>query len=315
MSLKIALILSVLLQFATAVIALTLIKRTRSNFAWWLISAGLVLMAVRRLYELFEVVAPDITFIDGLFSSWIGVIISVFMLVSLSFIKRIFNIQKRFDDLKKKNEARVFSAILRTEEEQKQKFSKELHDGLGPLLSSVKMAVSSIAKNEIAKNERRILENAEHLIDESVKTVKEISNNLSPQILNSFGLHKALKSFINKLQTDDGPIITLNSDISDKRYSYTVETVLYRVVCELITNTLKHADAGRIYIDLFTENDQLKLKYMDDGNGFEYNEDNNENFGFGLMNIQSRIKSVQGNCEIITEPGEGFNMDISVNLN
>ena len=148
MSLKIALLLSVIFQFATAVIALTLIKRTKTNIAWWLISGGLVLMAVRRLYELFDVISPDYAFINGLFSSWIGVFVSVLMLISLSFIKRIFNIQKRFEDLKRKNEARVFSAILRTEEDQKQKFSKELHDGLGPLLSSVKMAISAVDKDK-----------------------------------------------------------------------------------------------------------------------------------------------------------------------
>src|SRR6056297_3587937 len=139
MSLKIALILSVILQFATAIIAISLIKHTRTNIAWWLISIGFFLMAVRRLFELFQVFEINDNLANGLINSWTGVLISIFMLLSLSFIKRLFNIQKRIEYLKKRNESRVFSAIIRTEENQKQKFSKELHDVLGPLLSSVKM--------------------------------------------------------------------------------------------------------------------------------------------------------------------------------
>lgn len=121
MPIKIALILSVILQFATATIAISLIKRTKTNIAWWLISLGFLLMAIRRLFELFQVYGTENNIVNSLANSWIGVFISILMLISLSFIKRIFNIQKRFQELKRKNEARVFSAIIRTEENQKQR--------------------------------------------------------------------------------------------------------------------------------------------------------------------------------------------------
>ncbi len=315
MSLTIALILSVVLQFATAIIALTLIRRTKNNIAWWLISVGFVLMAIRRLIELFEAFAMDGDLTIGLLNSWIGVFISVLMLVSLSFIKRIFNIQKRFDELKKKNEAKIFTAILRTEENQKQQFSKELHDGLGPLLSSVKMAISGVLNMKKSENSLKILVNAEHLIDESIETVKEISNNLSPHILDNFGLLRAVKSFINKLQNSSNPEISFTSNIENERFTYNIETVAYRITCELITNTLKHADAQNIFLDILVEDSILKIKYMDDGKGFDYTDDINEKHGLGLMNIQSRIKSVQGSCQIFTKPDEGFNINIAININ
>jgi signal transduction histidine kinase len=188
MSLKIALFLSVLLQFSTTIIALTLIKRTRTNIAWWLISLGFLLMAIRRLFELFQVFDTENILINNLTNSWLGVSVSILMLVSLAFIRRIFNIQQRLENIKRENESRVFSAIIQTEENQKQKFSKELNDGLGPLLSSVKMALSLIIKNSGSSNEIKILSNAELLVDESIITVKEISNNLSPHILINFGV-------------------------------------------------------------------------------------------------------------------------------
>ena len=250
MSLKIALILSVVLQFAAAIIAMTLIKRTMANIAWWLISIGFLLMAIRRLFELFQVFTPDNIMVNSLLNSWIGVFISIVMLLSLTFIKRIFNIQTRYEELKKKNEAHIFSAILRTEESQKQQFSKELHDGLGPLLSSVKMAISAIDKTQYSKKNDKILANAEYLIDESINTVKEISNNLSPHVLINFGLQKAIKSFIQKLQISGNPNISFNTNIDDQRFSYNIETLVYRVICELITNTFKHAEAQNIYLDI-----------------------------------------------------------------
>lgn len=313
MSLKIALILSVILQFATATIALTLIKRTKTNIAWWLISVGFLLMAIRRLFELFQVFALDINIVNGVLHSWIGVFISILMLISLSFIKRIFNIQKRFEELKRKNEARVFSAIIRTEENQKQQFSKELHDGLGPLLSSVKMAISSVVKDQDAGKSNKVLANAEYLIDESISTVKEISNNLSPHVLNNFGILRAVKSFVNALQINSNPRIQFNSNIGDKRFSYNIETVVYRVVCELITNTFKHANAKNIYLDILIDGGTLHIKYLDDGEGCDFTDDVNAQHGLGLTNIQSRIISVQGSCQIYTSPGEGFNINIEIN--
>jgi len=268
MPIKIALIISVVLQFITAIIALSLIKRTRTQIAWWIISAGFLLMAFRRLFELLEVFESQSKLIHGLLNTWTGVVISIIMLLSLLYIKRIFNIQNQIEDLRKKNESKILSAIIETEEKERQFFARELHEGLGPLLSSVKMAISAFDKNLLNKKDVQIMGNAENLIDESISTLKEISNKLSPHILNSFGLLKAVQSFITKLQIVKVPKIKLNSNIEDRRFSYNVEVVIYRVICEMINNTLKHARANNIYIDLLLEDELLKVIYIDDGIGF-----------------------------------------------
>ncbi len=108
MSLKIALIFSVFLQVITAIIAISLIKRTKTNIAWWLISFGFLLMAIRRVYEFFAIYYPKDVVINEWINSWVGIIISLVMLASLSFIKRIFNVQKRIQEIKNQNDARVF---------------------------------------------------------------------------------------------------------------------------------------------------------------------------------------------------------------
>ncbi len=314
LSLKIALIISVIIQFVTAFIAISLIRRTRTNIAWWLISFGFLFMAIRRMFELFQVFDTDNNIVNSLTNSWIGVGVSIIMLLSLSFIKRIFNIQKRIDELKKQNETRVFSAIIKTEENERHGFAKELHDGLGPLLSSVKMMLSSFSDKIENGQNKEVLKNAEHTIDESITSLKEISNKLSPHVLNNFGLLKAVKSFINKLHLENRPEIHISQNIEDRRFSYNVEVVIYRVFCELITNTLKHADANNIYIDFFVDDEKLHVKYMDDGIGFEPDKIFEDSHGMGYANIESRIKSIKGHYQTFTSTNAGFNMYIIINL-
>jgi signal transduction histidine kinase len=312
MSLKIALILSVILQFSAAIIAMTLIRRTRTNIAWWLISAGFLLMAIRRVFEIIQVFNPEDEISNWLVSSWIAVVISMIMLLSLIFIRRIFNLQKQIDELRKQNESSVLSAILKTEENERQHFAKELHDGLGPLLSSVKMTLS--ASRYKGKNNEELLLNAEKLIDESIGTLKDISNKLSPHVLVNMGLHRAVKSFINRLQIIGNPQIRFNSNIENKRFPHNVEMVLYRIACELITNTLRHANAHHIYIDLMTEGNILTLKYIDDGIGFDTRKAGAGQPTLGFFNIQSRIKSLNGSFDLFSEPGEGMQVDIMIRI-
>ena len=135
MAIKIALILSVILQFGAAIIALTLIRRTRANIAWWLISLGFLLMAFRRVFEIEKVFGINFHISTEQLSSWTGVLISFIMLLSLAFIRRIFNLQKQFDELRKQNEARVLSAIIRTEENERLNFAKAAGMKLGKPLT------------------------------------------------------------------------------------------------------------------------------------------------------------------------------------
>ncbi|HOO84123.1 MAG TPA: histidine kinase [Prolixibacteraceae bacterium] len=313
MAIKIALILSVILQFGAAIIALSLIRRTRANIAWWLISLGFLLMAFRRVFDIEKIFGLNFHISTDLLSSWVSVVISLLMLISLAFVRRIFNLQRRFDELRKENESRILSAIIRTEESERQHFSKELHDGLGPLLSSVKMAIS--ATRSKSNNNDKVIANAEKLIDESISTIKEISNKLSPHVLNSFGLYKAVKSFISKIKTIHSTQIKLSGNIEGKRYAYNIEVVLYRVICELITNTLQHARAKNCYIEM-EENQQniLTIKYIDDGIGFKRNTNFISEKGMGFSNIQTRIKSINGEFELFSEPGEGIRIVIAINI-
>jgi len=314
MVIKICLILSVIIQFVAAIIAVTLIKRTKNNIAWWLISMGFLVMAARLFFEVLIVFNPENITVNSYFYSWLGVLVSLLMLFSLIFFRRIFNIQQKYDELRIERETEVLSAIVKTEENERARFAKELHDGLGPLLSSVKMSVSTIKKQMGSDTDLRIIENTEKLIDESIFTIKEISNNISPHILNNFGLHKALQSFVNKIQFSNNINIILNSNLNEKRFSYNIEVVFYRVICEMITNTLKHASARRITIDLFEDNEELLLEYFDDGIGFSPEKAEQSGQGMGLANMRSRVNSLNGNYQITSRKGKGVYFSINVKI-
>jgi signal transduction histidine kinase len=312
MLIKIALILSVVLQFAAAIISISLVRRTKTNIGWWLISLGFVFMAVRRIFELNIFFYPENQPANNFLNSWISVIISLIMLLSLVFIRRIFNIQKKYDELRKQSETKVLSAIVKTEENERMRFAKELHDGLGPLLSTVKMSVSTIKKQLGDVADKRVIDNVDKLVDESIIAIKEISDNISPHILNNFGLQKALHSFVTKIQGSNQVNVILNTNLDEKRYGYNVEVVFYRVVCELITNTLKHASAKKITIDLFDDKGELIMEYFDDGVGFNTEKTMASTRGMGLANIRSRIKSLNGSFQVFSRKGQGVCFTIKV---
>ena len=314
MFIKIALILSVVLQFAAAIIAISLIPKTKKNIAWWFISVAFLMMAIRRFFELLIFFNPSSEAVNSLFNSWLGVFVSLLMLFSLIFIKQIFNIQQKYDQLRKEKESEVLSAIVKTEEKERIRFAKELHDGLGPLLSSVKMSMSTIRKQISNGANFTIIENTDKLIDESILTIKEISNNISPHILNNFGLRKALYSFITKVQNSNNISIILNSNLEEKRYDYTIEVIFYRVICELISNTLKHASARKITIDLFEDRGELLLEYRDDGTGFSPEKIEKTSQGMGLVNIKSRISSLNGSYQVTSDKGKGVCFSIKVKI-
>lgn len=312
MFIQVALIISVLLQFGAFVITISLIPKTKFNISWITISIGFFLMAVRRLSELIDIVNNGQDSTLTLINSWVAVFISLLMFVASFYIRQIFSLQDRINKLRKENEARVLSAIIKTEEKERKKFAKDLHDGLGPILSSIKMSVSAINMSIVGITNAQIIDKTESTVDSAITTVKEISNNLSPHILERFGLEKAIKTFTGSIVTRGDPEIALSSNLDGKRYGHNIEVVLYRIIGELITNTLKYASASKVEISLFSYGEKLEMFYSDNGIGFDLK--NMKSKGMGLSNISSRVKSLDGEMEMHSRHKQGFFLKITLPL-
>jgi signal transduction histidine kinase len=308
MLLKISLLLSMIFQMGAAIIAVSLIRRTKYNISWILISSGFVLMSVRRLIEFSSIFWETRIIAKEYVDNWIGVLISVLMLVGLIFIKRIFNFQARIDEIRKDSEARLLSAIIQGEEKARQAIARDLHDGLGPLLSSIKMIISATDFEKLDQNNRKIIERSCLVTDEAIVSLKEISNHLSPHLLKNYGFTKAIETFAGQLLENSQIQFQMVTNIESQRFHYDLEISLYRIVTELLNNSAKHANAKNIRLEIVEKENLIQLEYKDDGNGFSLENYQNENGykGMGLENIRSRIKSLDGQFFINTEPGKGI---------
>ena len=201
---------------------------------------------------------------------------------------------------------------MRAEEKTRSDFSKELHDGLGPLLSSAKISLSAISRNELDESRREIFDNTLFVVEEALRSLREISNNLSPHVLSDFGLARGIKNFIERSSTLHNVKISFATNLRTERYNTDLEVIMYRVVCELVTNSLKHSGCSEIRLSLTSAGDILELQYTDNGRGF--NPQAVMDCGMGLSNMNSRINSLNGTFDIRSTKGKGMGATVKVNV-
>lgn len=209
---------------------------------------------------------------------------------------------------------RIMEAIVQTQEEDQRKYACELHDGLGPILSTLKMYIEWMSDVNNTVNKDKISKQSIVGINEAISIVKEIANNLSPHILQRFGLINAIKSHIDNIKVASGIEFIVSSNINS-RIPANIEIVLYRILLECINNTIKHARAKKVIIKFKIQDKKLAINYSDNGKGFDLVNANSSSSGMGLFNIQNRIKLIGGDIQIISNLGIGTDIELNVALN
>lgn len=217
------------------------------------------------------------------------------------------------EDITERKEAtrRVFDIIIETEERERLRYSHELHDGLGPILSTINLYFQMLAENTEADQKDIIITRASSCIDEAIKTIKEISYNLSPSVLSNFGIVSGINNFINRLNATEKLYIDFNSNF-DGRFEKNLEITIYRIVTELINNTIKYAGASRVEIILnyCDETHGIILDYSDNGGGFNLENALSAKKGLGLSNIYQRVNTLNGIINVETGPDKGIRVHI-----
>ncbi len=215
---------------------------------------------------------------------------------------------------RKETERKVLSAVIQTEEKERERFSKDMHDGIGPLLSTIKLYVNELGTPDIGKDEKKqFVEQINKMLDDAVTSIREISNNLMPRVIHEYGLVKALEAFCLKINQTGKIHVDFNADKLSSTLDKNVQLILFRVISELLTNTIKHAKAGKAYVHLQQNGDSINLTFTDNGIGFDSKKVmSDKNTGIGLKSIVSRIKSINGSCEITSSEGKGFRIDIEI---
>lgn len=303
------LIIAIIFQSIASIYAMRLVKATKYNAIWWLFIISFSLLSVERALQLLMKSGVDIP--RDIFW-WTGLIASTGLSVGVMYAHKLFKYIDRLNEQSSNISKRILSAILRTEEKSRSRFSKEIHDGLGPLLSSAKMSLSALSQDEATEEQRQIVADTTYLIDEAIASLREISNNLSPHVLNDFGLARGIENFINRGVVRHNIAIDFTTNLKGERFDNELEVILYRVACELINNSLKHAECSTINLGLNLERTTLKLVYCDNGKGFD---PSMMELGMGLPNITSRINSLNGELDIKSSIGDGMSATILIETN
>lgn len=221
-------------------------------------------------------------------------------------------LKTNMEDLKRV-ERKMLSLSIETEEKEKKRIADDLHDSLGPQLSIIKLYIEALKNNDLPLEKKHyLIDSSSEAIEEAISQVKIISYNLLPNLLSDFGLEMAIRSFCEKINEVKKIQIHFTSTHYPANLDRHVETMLFRVVKELMNNTIKHADAKRIDIKMVYEKNILLIYYSDNGKGF-----NPESFSNiekrGLTNIYKRIDYISGKIDLKSSPGKGIQVKIEVN--
>ena len=226
-----------------------------------------------------------------------------------SFNEMSQKLKTQADRLENEKKLRLRS-VLDAQEEERQRISRELHDGLGPLLLTGKMKLEGALEQQSREMASTIKE-VTRLFSDTVGEIRTISGNMMPSGLKEFGLAMALENFCRQVR-DNYPVkVHCLIDLKKKRYEKTTETYLFRIAQEAINNVLKHARATEIHLNLEEIDNHLFFTLADNGIGFDPSE-SKAHSGNGLLNIKERVNLLNGYFALTTEPGKGTRIEIEI---
>ncbi|HRK52801.1 MAG TPA: sensor histidine kinase [Cyclobacteriaceae bacterium] len=239
-----------------------------------------------------------------------AIIVAVFLIVLIGMLVIILLLNKsRFkrkqELLEKELEIQLqeasIQAALSSQELERKRFAQDLHDGMGQLISSLRLLLGNINSNSPMESRVEVVSKSERVIDEMQKEIRGIAFNLMPQTLIQFGLVPALKEMALRVTSSGQVMVSVTSfDVPD-RLSELLEISLYRVIQEWVNNILKYGQAPKIEIQLVGHENELSITIEDTGKGFDTGV-LELGSGNGWRNILSRIKLVHGELEIDSHP-------------
>ncbi len=237
-------------------------------------------------------------------------VLTLLILVILFFRFRVINHRKKMAEqkviqLEKEKQLVATQSVLDGENAERARIARDLHDGLGGMLSVVKLNLTNMKGNAfIPESDVPAFHNALEMLDGSIRELRRVAHNLMPESLLRFGLKAALTDFCRNIEH-----VTLHFFGDERRLEEKIEIAVYRIILELVNNALKHSEAQQINIQIIVENDRINLVVQDNGKGFEQ-EITDWNKTTGLNSIKSRVESLGGKMELFSAPGKGTEIQV-----
>jgi signal transduction histidine kinase len=209
--------------------------------------------------------------------------------------------------LKKRTQLVATQSVLDGETQERTRLARDLHDGLGSILSAAKLKLSDMKKGAILEHtDVQRFDQAIGMIDDSIREMRRVAHHLMPDSLSRFGLKTALTDFCNSIPTAE-----FNYYGNGQRFDRKLEVVVYRIVHELVNNALKYANASHILVQIVQEKHRLALTVEDNGVGF-----NTEAVteGMGIQNIRTRVVSFGGTMDLRSSAEKGTEVNVEFNI-
>jgi len=211
---------------------------------------------------------------------------------------------------------RISMGVLRAQEAERRRISYELHDGVGQSLTALKIQLDMLAQSPVDSISGS-LEEVRMLADHALQDVRHLSRLLRPHMLDDLGLLPTLRWLFRSFEQSSGVHVDFHHDGMDRRFDPDLETLVFRIAQEAVTNAAKHAQAATIQVRTLVTASRLFLTIQDRGVGFDPEailEPSNRNCGFGIRGIRDRVQLFGGYFSLRSAPGAGTAIEVEVPL-
>ncbi len=221
--------------------------------------------------------------------------------------------EKRILELEKEQQLLATQAVLQGQVEERTRLAKDLHDGMGCILSSAKLSFSQVRDNLVITGQHAdAFERSMNILDMSISELRRVAHNMMPEALIRLGLDSALKDFCNSVGQSGALQLTHQSFHIDETSIPPIKAAaIYRIVQELVNNVIRHAQATRALVQLIRDGNTLSITVEDNGTGFDKNILATSD-GMGYLNLLNRVAYLNGKMDVQTSPGNGTFVNIEI---
>jgi len=225
--------------------------------------------------------------------------------------------QAKINELETEKQLTATEAVLKGEEQERTRLARDLHDGLGGMLSGIKFSLGNIKGNLIlTPDNAQAFERSIDMLDSSIKEMRRVAHNMMPEVLVKYGLDSAMKEFCDEIDRSGAVHISYQSvGMSGVGIEQTMGVTIYRIVQELVNNVIKHAQAKNVLVQLHYSGQEkiLAVTVEDDGKGVDVNT-LNTGVGIGWRSIQNRVEFLKGKIDVHSKHNEGTSVMIEVGI-
>lgn len=216
---------------------------------------------------------------------------------------------QKIQELEKQRQLVAMQSVIQGQEAERSRLARDLHDGVGGLLSGVKLSLSTM-KGNVFLSEKNVQAVASVIdqLDASIQELRRVSHNMMPEALIKFGLREALENYAESITQTGQLKVQLQTFGTQSRMPQDTEIVVYRIVQELLGNVIKHAGASEVLIQLMRKEDRFTLTVEDNGKGFD--KASMDKAGAGLANVKARAAYLDGTVDIHSTPGQGSSITV-----